>query len=263
MKKILVLFIIIIISTKLGAQNDFCGTRNKSFQQGEVLTFTVFYSVAGIYVNAGNAVFTTTLEKLGNKPVYHVTGTGNSNSRYDWIFKVRDKYESFFDTNFLQPLKFIRSVNEGGYKKNENITFNQNTNTAITSAGVFKIPNCVQDVLSAVYNARNVDFNKYKSSDKIPFTMFIDNEVNHLYIRYLGKETIKTRYGKFRCIKFRPLLVAGTMFSGGEKMTVWVTDDENHIPVRVESPIIVGSVKVDLMQYRNTRYPMSSLINFR
>jgi hypothetical protein len=92
--------------------------------------------------------------------------------------------------------------------------------------------------------------------------MFLDNEVHNLYIKYEGRETIKTKYGKFRAIRFKPLLVKGTMFSGGEKMTVWVSDDQNHIPLRIESPIVVGSVKVDMMQYRNLRYPLSSNISF-
>jgi hypothetical protein len=87
--------------------------------------------------------------------------------------------------------------------------------------------------------------------------------VYDLYIRYLGKETVKTKYGKFKAIKFKPLLIKGTLFEGGEKMNVWVTDDPNRIPVRIESPITVGSVKVDLIGHRNLRYPLSSLISLR
>ncbi len=248
---------------KLSAGDDFCGIRNKAFQQGESITFNIFYSVVGVYINAGTATFTTTLEKLNNKEVYHVVGDGKSNSSYDWIFKVRDRYESYFDTANLQPLKFIRNISEGGYKKYENVTFDQQSNTAITTAGVFKVPNCVQDVLSSVYYARNIDFSKYQVNERVPFSMFLDNEVQNLYIRYLGKEDIKTKYGKFHAIKFKPLLVKGTLFQGGEKMTVWVSDDGNHIPLRIESPIVVGSVKIDMMQYNNLRYPLTSMVSFR
>ena len=92
--------------------------------------------------------------------------------------------------------------------------------------------------------------------------MFLDNEVYELYIRYLGKTIITTKYGTFNAIKFKPLLVKGTLFSGGEKMVVYVTDDGNHIPIRVESPIVVGSIKVDMMQYNNLRYPLTSMISF-
>ncbi len=258
MRKFLAVFLASILWLTLSAGDDFCGIRNTAFLPNETLTYNVFYTVIGIYINAGTATFTTTLEKLNNKPVYHAVGIGYTNSNYDWIFKVRDRYESYFDTTHLQPLKFIRNVDEGGYKKIENVIFDQQNNIANTPKGSFKVPNCVQDVLSAVYYARNIDFNKYKPDDKIPFSMFLGDQTYNLYIRYLGKEVVKTRYGKFNAIKFKPLLLKGTIFEGGEKMTVWVSDDPNHIPLRIESAIAVGSIKVDMMQYRNLRYPLSS-----
>jgi hypothetical protein len=262
-KKLLILLLILPGTVSLSAGDDFCGLRNSAFQDGESVSYNVFYSVIGLYVNAGTANFSVGAEKMINRPVYHVVGTGTSNSNYDWIFKVRDRYESFIDTATLQPLKFIRQVDEGGYKINENVTFNKDVNMAITTKGVVKVPACVQDVLSSIYYARNIDFSKYQTDDKIPFTMFLDNEVYNLYIKYLGREVIKTRYGTFNAIKFRPLLVKGTIFSGGEKMTVWVTDDANHIPLRIESPIVVGSIKVDMMGYKNLRYPLTSLVSLR
>lgn len=264
MKKLLSFLIWTTVAVlPLRAGDNFCGIRNNAFLDGERIEYDIFYSVIGLYVNAGNASFTTKLENLNNKPVYHVIGSGSSNTSYDWIFKVRDQYESYFDTATLQPYKFIRNVNEGGFKIYENVSFNQKTNTAITDKGVFKVPSCIQDVLSSIYYARNINYNAYKPEDKIPFNMFLDNEVHQLYIKYMGKEKIKTRFGKFRAIKFKPLLVKGTIFEGGEGMTVWVSDDENHIPLRIESPIVVGSIKVDMMEYENIRYPLSSLISRR
>lgn len=253
-----------IFSIPSNAQRDeFCGIKNTAFSADEQVSFVVYYAVAGIYVNAGNATFTTTLETLNNRHVFHIVGDGKTNSSYDWLYKVRDKYETYIDTATMQPLKFIRSVNEGGYKKYQNVTFNKTANTAITTDGVFKVPQCIQDVVSSMYYARNIDFLKYKPNDSIPFTMFLDNEIYNLHLRYLGKETIKTRYGTFTAIKIKPLLVKGTIFEGGEKMTVWISDDANHIPVRVESPIVVGSVKIDMMSYRNLRYPLTSLVKLR
>src|SRR6187397_1730192 len=252
------------VSTSTNSTSDeFCGIKNTAFQAGEQVTFHVYYSLAGTYIHAGTAIFSATLENFGNRPVYHIVGDGKTKASYDWIYRVRDKYETYIDTATLQPLKFIRNVDEGGYKKYETITFNRTANTAVSNSGVYKVPDCIQDVLSAMYYARNIDFSRSKIDDKIPFKMFLDNEVFNMYIRYLGKETIKTQYGKFKAIKFKPLLVKGTLFEGGEKMTVWVSDDPNHIPLRVESPIIVGSVKADMMQYRNLRYPLSSMISFR
>ncbi|RYY82286.1 MAG: DUF3108 domain-containing protein, partial [Chitinophagaceae bacterium] len=202
-------------------------------------------------------------ERLNNKPVYHITATGKTTSSLEWISKVNDRYETFVDTGTLQPYKFVRNLQEDSYRKFETVTFNRTANTAITNDGVFKVPGCVQDVMSSLYYARNINFDLYKPGDKITFNMFIDNEVYNMYIRYEGKDNIKTKYGKFRAIKFKPLLIKGTVFEGGEKMTVWVSDDENRIPIRVETPLKVGSVKVDMMGYQNLRYPLSSLKSLR
>jgi len=262
-KKILLIVLMFSFTVRLTAGDDFCGVRNNSFHAGENLSLIVFYNALGLYINAGTANITVNSERLFNKPVFHIVGTGSTNSKYDWIFKVRDRYETYIDTATLKPYKFIRNVNEGGYRKYENITFNQTANTAITTQGVFKVPNCINDVVGAVYYARNIDFNKYKPGDRIPFFMFLDNEVYNMYIRYEGKQTVKTRYGKFRAIKFKPLLLKGTIFEGGEKMTVYVSDDANKIPLRIESPLLVGSVKVDMMSYDNLRFPLTSLISFR
>ena len=228
-----------------------------AFQPTEKISYTVYYNALGIYVNAGSATFTTSDEKYMDQNVFHVVGEGSTNPKYDWIFKVRDRYESYFNTRDLQPVKFVRNVNEGKYKKHEEVTFNQQTSTAITKTGVYKVPENVQDVISTMYFARNINYDQYKSGDKISFSMFLDDQVYNIYIHYLGKETIKTKYGKFKAIKLKPLLLKGNIFDGGEKMTIWVTDDANHIPVRIESPILVGSVKIDLMHYENLKYQLA------
>jgi hypothetical protein len=204
---------------KVDPGSQFCGNiRNTAFSPGEKLTYRVAYVLAGVALNGGEATFNTSLEKYQGKCVYHVVAEGKST--HDLFFKVRDKYETYIDTATLQPYKFIRNVDEGGYKTFENVSFYKATNTAITNSGTYTIPSCVQDVISAIFYARNIDFAKYQPNDTIPFDMFLDRRVYHLHIRYLGKETIRTKYGKFRTIKFKPLLVKGNMFEGGEKMTV-------------------------------------------
>lgn len=258
---ILLLFLSAFSPAQTG--DDFCGVKNKAFLAGETVTMKVFYNAAGVYISAGEATFTTSLERFSGKTTYHCVGDGKTYPFFDNFFKVRDKYESYIDTATLLPVKFIRNVDEGGYKIYNNVTFNHNAHTAVTTNGVFKTTSCIQDVVSAIYYARNINFAKYKVGDKIPFDMFLDDEVYHLYLRYLGKEKVKTRYGKFNAIKFKPLLIKGTIFEGGEKMTAWISDDPNHLLLRVESPISVGTIKVDMYGYHNLRYPLTSLISVR
>ena len=252
--------ILALISNTAVAQSDFCGITNTSFQEGEKLRFKVYYNMGALWVGAGEASFTTTLEKLNNKNVYHVVGDGRTLKSYEWFYKVRDRYETFIDVETMLPVKFVRNVNEQGFKIYNNVTFNHKLGKAVSTNGMYDVPKCVQDVLSAVFYARNIDYSKHKPGAKIPFSMFLDDKVYDLYIRYLGKERITTRYGTFNAIKITPLLIEGTIFKGGEKMAIWVTDDANHIPLRVDSPILVGSVKVDLMGYEKLRNPLTSLI---
>lgn len=245
------------------AQTDFCGIRNMSFREGEYLQYKVYYNMSAIWVGAGVASFKITGEEMNGRKVYHLKGEGRTLKSYDWFFKVYDTYESFVDMETLLPLKFLRNVDEGGFKIYNNVTFNHSMGQAISTNGVFKIPNCIQDVISAIYYARNIDYSKLKPGDKIPFSMFLDDKVYNLYIRYNGRETIKTKYGTFKTIKISPLLIEGTIFKGGEKMMVWVTDDDNHIPVRVDSPILVGSITVDLLAFENLRSPLTALLKKR
>src|SRR5690606_32503564 len=112
-----------------------CVIKNTAFKSGEKISMTVYYAVAGVYVNAGTATFTNTLETLNGKPVYHIVGEGRTNSSYVFLYRVRDRYETFIDTTTLQPMKFIRNVDEGGHKIYQNVTFNKTANTAISNDG--------------------------------------------------------------------------------------------------------------------------------
>ncbi|KAA2245636.1 DUF3108 domain-containing protein [Chitinophaga agrisoli] len=265
MRHLILIFLLagLVQSYPVKAQSDFCGITNGSFRPGENMTMRVYYRLSGVYVGAGEATFSCLLEKMNGRDVYHMIGDGKTYRAYDWFFKVRDRYESYVDTASMQPLKFIRNVSEGGYKIYNNVVFDHAQGSATSTNGTFKVPACIQDVVSAVYYARNIDFNKYKPNDKIPFFMFLDDQVYNIYIRYMGREEVTTRYGKFKAIRFKPLLIKGTMFQGGEQMDVWVSDDANKIPLRVQSAISVGSIVVDMMDYKNLRYPLSSLIDKR
>lgn len=245
------------------AQGDFCGLHNTSFAEGERLKFKVYYNMGRLWVGAGEAEFNVKREALNGKQVFHITGDGKTLKSYEWFYKVRDRYETYIDAETMLPLRFVRNVSEGNIKFYNNVSFNQEIGRAVSTNGVFNVPRCIQDVLSAIYYARNIDYNRYQPGAKIPFRMFLDDKVYELYIRYLGKEKVQTRYGTFNAVKIQPLLIEGTVFSGGEKMAVWVSDDANHLPVRVDSPISVGSIKVDLMSYDGLRNPLGGLVGKR
>jgi Protein of unknown function (DUF3108) len=257
--KLLIPILILTILIFTSANNN-CTSINTSFKAGESITYKIYYHYKRMNAGAGEVTFSTNLEKLNGKDVYHIIGDGKTYKSYDWFYKVRDVYESYIDTATMQPLKFVRNVKEGGYKAYNNVLFNHTMKNAVSTRGVFPIKECTQDVLSMIFYARNINYNSYKPGDKIPFTMYIDDESFDLAIHYKGKEKIKIGSGLFNAIKFEPELIKGTLFKADEKMVVWVTDDGNHIPLRIESEISVGAIRCDIIDFKNIRNPMTSYI---
>jgi hypothetical protein len=236
-----------------------CIDQEHVFKPGESVYYEVAYNWGIIWVDAGDVHFKVDTLVQDGKPMYYFDSSGKSHRFYDWIFKVRDRYQSVVDAQTFQPVWFTRDTYEGGYEVNNRYDFDfdrgkvisaiSNTDRPLT-IDTLDIQPCTYDVLSAIYYARNIDFKGLKENDKVPIRFIIDGEFFDLYIRYLGKESIKTRDGKYyRCIKFSAMLVEGTIFKGGEDLIVWITDDPYKIPVFIEAKIIIGSVKAYLTGY--------------
>jgi hypothetical protein len=252
--------ILAMVRTVMGQPN--CSPGAISFEPGETLTYEVYYHWGFVWANAGEAVFAVDHEKLQDKRTFHISGAGSTYKSYDWFYKVRDKFESWVDTVSLKPIRYIRNSNEGSTHVYNDNYFNFKTGKATCykiikgkpSKDTVKINDCTFDVMTMIYYARCIDFSKYKPDTKIPISLYLDGEVyDKLYIRYIGKEKIKTALGEYNCIKFKPLLIPGTIFSGGEEMTVWVTDDDKKVPVFIKTPIVVGEVQVKIKAIKNTK----------
>ena len=251
MKKISIsiLFLISFTAATSSAQKTLRTLDNEAFKNGEKLKFRIHYGI----VDAGEATLEIDKDytKLGGRDCYHVVGNGRTVGAFDWFFKVRDRYESIIDKQALIPWMFVRRVNEGGYIINQNVTFNHYTDSATSEKKTIAIPDFTQDLISALYYARNIDFSKAKEGDEFPINGYLDDAIIPLNIKYVGKEDIDSKKGTFHCIKFHPMLQEGRVFKEKEGMTVWISDDKNRIPVRVQSDILVGSIKMDLVDYDN------------
>jgi hypothetical protein len=195
------------------------------------------------------------IQPFAGRNCYHVVGTGKSVGAFDWFFKVRDRYESMVDTSAMIPWFFIRRVNEGGYIINQNVTFNHFHDSARSEKKTISIPSYTQDLISSFYYARTIDFQNAKEGDIFPINGYLDDDIIPLNLKYIGRENIKSKKGTFRCLKLRPMLVEGRVFKDQEDMTIWVSDDANKIPVRVQTEILVGSIKMDLVDFQNLASP--------
>lgn len=248
---IIVLFIIPVfyLKSEENKKNDTLRTiTNEAFSEGEFLRYRVHYG----WITAGEATLAIEKQKhqINGRNCYRAIAEGKSQGITDVLYKVRDRYESFIDDQAMLPLKSIRDIREGNYKRYDEITYNHFTDTIISKLfGVKSVPHHIQDILSAFYFARAHVFPSATPGDTLVITTFFDNELFPLVVKYAGKETIDTDLGTFRCLKLIPLVEEGRVFKSKEDVRIWVTDDRNFIPVRIQSDILVGSMKFDLVEY--------------
>ena len=114
----------------------------------------------------------------------------------------------------------------------------------------------IQDLVSAYYYLRDhYDTNTVQEGSVVELNVFFDSEIFKFKLKYLGRETINTKFGKVKCIKFRPYVMAGRVFKEEESLTLWVTADKNKIPMRIKAGLRVGSLRADLEAQKGLKHP--------
>jgi hypothetical protein len=245
-----------------------CFDKNFAFKEGEILRYEAYYNWGFIWLNAGFVEFKVEQSSYLTRPVYHFNAIGETHKSYEWIYKVHDHFESYLDKQTLLPLWFNQETYEGDYQSknrywydydNQKAYLNTQNSHQAYKRDTLNLPPCTFDLISLVYYCRNLNFSKLAVGDSIPIKSIVDDEFFNLYIRYLGKEKIKSKDEKeYNCVKFSALLIEGTMFKGGEDMFVWVTDDLNRIPILVEAKILIGSVKAYYDSGEGLRNPVQA-----
>jgi hypothetical protein len=233
-----------------------------AFSTGEYFKFRIHYGI----VNAGYATLEVKDAVKNGKRVHHVVGKGYTTGMTKFFFKVEDLYESYFDKASVKPYQFVRKINEGGYTKNQEGFFNRSNNTVTVNdykkntKKTFTVPGDVQDIVSTFYYLRNhprVD--KLEVGESINVDMFFDDEVTKFKLKFIGRENLKTKFGTMRAMIFRPYVQAGRVFKEEESLTVWISDDENKIPLRIKASLAVGSLKADLDEYKGLSHPLNKI----
>jgi hypothetical protein len=250
MKKIVVLLLVI---TCLG----FSSQKERAFDVGEWFKFRIHYGL----INAGYATVEVQEAIKNNTKVFHAIGKGYTTGMSRFFFRVDDNYESYFDKETGNPVQFVRKINEGGYTKNQEGFFSQSPNKVFlkdyknNSENTFLIPENTQDIMSTFYYLRNhPNVDKLKVGESIVVDMFFDNETTKFKLKYLGNEDLDTKFGIISTKIFRPLVQTGRVFKEQESLTVWISDDDNKIPIRIQANLIVGSIKADLDAFKGLKY---------
>ncbi len=244
-------------------------TPDYPFSNGEYARYGAYYNLNFIWIQSGEVEFKADTVLYKNQSAWHLKAVGRSYKAYDWFYSVRDTFETFCNYQTFSPIYSSRVMNHAQKASTHRYWFQPSgkieTEIQQEKKPLFKTTlNANEntfDLLAAAYNFRKFDFDKLFAGQKVPCRMIIDKQVADIFFRYLGKENIKTRNGKeFRCHKVSVYLLQGDFFPEGEYMKVWFTDDKNHLPVQVETEILVGSVKALLLDSGKMKYPLKSQI---
>jgi len=259
MKKIMLLFIGV-------AAVGFSPQKQTAFDVGEQFVFRVHYEI----INAGYATLNIKEAMINNKNVYHVVGKGSTTGVSSLFFKVNDTYESYIDKETGNPYQFVRNIYEGGYTKNQEGFFNQAENTIRVkdykrnTEKTFAVAKNTQDILSSFYYLRNYpNIEKMKPGEFVAIDMFFDDKTTKFRLKFIGREDIRTKFGVVSTMIFKPSVQTGRIFKEEESLTVWISDDDNRIPIRIKASLLVGSIKADLDSYKGLKNPFKIKKNKR
>ena len=237
---------------------SFVSSDSNNFKSGEYLQYRIHYGI----LNAGFATLEVKNTTYEGKPHFHVVGKGSSSGAVRAFYKVDDVYESYIDQATNKPSKFVRNISEGGYTRDQIFTFDHDKKTVtINDRKEQKVTyknfeGNIQDLLSAFYYLRNYDTDNLKTGDFINLNIFMTDDTYRFRLKILGRETMNTRFGKIKTIKIRPYVQSGRVFKESESVTMWVSDDKNHIPIQIKAELTVGSLKADLHNYKNNKYTL-------
>jgi hypothetical protein len=241
-----------------------CQIENTVFSPDESITYSIYYNLNFIWLKAGEVVFT--VKDLEDQ--YHFRAVGRTASSFEWFYKVRDVYEVWVDKESLMPIRSIRDIREGRYKKYSTAEFDHTNGVIRAYSGKTKeemkyieevMDDCTHNVLSIIYHARNLDYPDDALGAIYPANIFMDDDKYNLGYKFDKREEKRIRkLGKFNTIKLVPQIIDGHVFKEGDEMKVWATDDDNKLPLLIESPVSVGSVKVVLKEYKSLKYPLDA-----
>lgn len=237
---------------------------NETFIKGEFLKYRIHYGV----INAGYAEMEIEDKAymVNNRPCYHIIGKGYSNSFFDAFYKVRDTYESYMDKEALISWWFKRDIVEGKFKSFTETKFDHyqkkaNYYSRKKEHRQYSVPENIQDVISAFYYARTTkDVKNLKPGDRLNLRNFIDEKTVNLEAELIEREVIRVQGEKFKTLKMKLTIEEAGLITDGSKINIWISDDENKIPIRISSHLLVGSLKADLIEYKNLRNPFDALI---
>lgn len=249
-----------LIEKPASLMNDY---KNHSFAAGEELNYQINFGF--LKAGEGKMVTQDKIFKVRGRPCFKIDFYGKTTGAASWVSKVNNNWGAYIDAVDVKPHISYRNIHEGDYRKKEIAEFNYQQNVIHykdldLETGKVKDSENIQtpeqqifDMICGMAYIRNYDFKKLQPADTLNFKAFLEDSIYDFKIVYYGKDKVKTKAGDFNAHMFKPVMPENKIFRGKQPVTVWFSDDKNHIPVRIDADFVVGSGKCILTDYKNLK----------
>jgi hypothetical protein len=241
---------------------DYMVERPTSFGKGEQLEYKVSFG----FFTVGKAItrIDSRVHNINQQPCYKIDAFGETSDWISWVTDVKDNWGAYIDTTTLSTQVAYRKIREGRYKKDEINDFDHKSRKVTVKVmnqetGVYEekdkydIPKNAKDLVGGFMLLRQIDFAKLHKGDTVTISGFFEDTSYYLKVMYKGKENIHTKVGKIPCNVMIPIMPDNKLFDGDNSITVWISDDGNKIPVKIQAKMFIGHTGLELVSFRGLR----------
>jgi hypothetical protein len=255
MKKILVILTFVLTS------RNYSGAQVSPYQAGEKISYDIHYGI----ITGGIATLELNKTTLDGQEVLHSYLLAKTTGLADVLYRVKDIYESYINPSTELPVKAIRDISEGRYKRYNVVTYDHDTrkDSAILNSdltGIHITQKGIHDILSCFYYFRKhylASEYPFRKGEMITIMTWFTDELYPIKLVYVGTEEVRTRAGRINCYKFNPVTEVGRLFKTEEDVSFWFSADKNYLPVKIRFDIFVGAFTVDMTEYEGLAYPLN------
>ncbi len=240
-----------------------------AFGKGEQLTYRVKFGI--FTVGKATTRIDNRIYNINSQPCFKVEGVGQTSDWVSILKPVKDVFGAYLDTTSLQTQVSYRKLQEGDYRLDELATFNHkerkvqvkvmNRETGVyENPKEYTIPENAKDIIGGFMLLRQIDFAKIKRNDTVTISGFFEDQSYFLHVMYKGKDVVSTKIGRIPCHKLVPVMPDNKLFDGENSITVWISDDKNRIPVKMQARMFVGHTGMELEEFRGLKNQLKVLM---
>lgn len=247
-----------------------CGTENTAFQAGEELEYDLFFNWKFIWVSAGTATMDIKQSKWEGKPALKSHLITRTSSRLDRFFMMRDTMLCY-TTEDIIPLYFKKGANEGGHYYVDEVWYSYpqgkthlrqrylSRHGEVTEK-THDSSKCLYDMMSLLLRARSFRAEDFHKGQKLRLPMADGHKVEDITLIFRGRENFRMKSNgiTYRCLVFS--LVEYPEGKEKEVITFYISDDDNHIPVRLDLFLRFGVAKAYLSKSKGLRHECTSIV---